>query len=282
MALHCDGGNETRASVKGRFREMRSFPMKATRAELRDVSKRSRSKMKVAFAAPVLVLFLCGCSTTGVIKGRFLDAEGRGIPEAEVIFWRGRSSAPLLATLITSVKTDADGRFAAIPGKPVHFVTVRKGREYRGSADVPWRSRKELVIRVQVNPYRGPDYSDLNVQRLPSERDIVRVTITGPVQRPGVYTFTRNDNVWSAFDAAGGLRTGIVGDWAWISREQADGTRLVFPVDWKQQKKDIVAPLLADGDILSVNSLPEAQIRKSCEPDEQTESRGLEDMQPRT
>ena len=50
---------------------------------------------------------------------------------------------------------------------------------------------------------------------------------------------------------------GIVGDLAWISRLQSDGTRLVFPVDWKRRREDAVPPFLAGGDIVSVNVLPE-------------------------
>jgi hypothetical protein len=158
--------------------------------------------MKRLFLSLSLIA-LTGCGTTGTVKGRYLDAAGRGIAGAEVTLWRTSPLmylAPVLPARVATAKTNAEGRFEVVAQSKATGLSAQGGGG-QGSANLWWWSR-EVVITMK--PYPPPDYAGMNREcpHLPGQA--VSVLVRGHVARPGAYVLKASDSVWMLIEAAGG------------------------------------------------------------------------------
>src|SRR5262245_50436885 len=147
--------------------------------------------MKPLLALSLLMFVVTGCGTTGVVKGRYVDADGRGIANAKVTFLYTGHVVPIPAKVAETV-TDADGRFEVVLKESANSLSMRGGGG-EGSARIGWFSQNLLV---KMAPFPPHDYSTLNLDCPHLPDTAVSVSVRGQVSNPGLFTLSATDSAW--------------------------------------------------------------------------------------
>jgi hypothetical protein len=204
--------------------------------------------MKQLFLLLSLVA-VTGCGTTGIVKGRYVDADDRGIGGAEVTLWRVSPVmylAPVLPARVATAKTNAEGRFEVVAQSRATGLSAQGGGG-QGSANLWWWSR-EVVVKMK--PYPPRDYAEMNRECPHSPEQAVSVLVRGHVARPGAYVLKASDSVWTLIEAAGGPTSPEQGQVE--MKRNYHGGIMVHYVDWTRRAEAIGEPLLCDGDEIFV------------------------------
>lgn len=205
--------------------------------------------MKVCCVFLVLMFGLAGCGTTRAIRGRYVDAQGRGIPGAKVSLWQtsiGMYLAPLLPARVGEGRTDVDGRFEVVPTASADVLNVEGGGGRSAARLWPWS--RDLLLTKQ--PYPPHNYAELNRGCAHSSDAAVSVTVRGAVAKPGQYVLKASDSAWTAIAAAGGPTSATLAD-VTLTRRFGGGVSIHY-LDWARRAEAIGQPLLCDGDELDV------------------------------
>ncbi len=88
----------------------------------------------------------------------------------------------------------------------------------------------------------------------------IRVHVSGEVVRPGVYDLLEGERVIDAIDEAGGATASADPDAINLARRLRDGEQLVVPSRSASRTASSIAPLLASGELVNVNTATEAQL----------------------
>ena len=208
--------------------------------------------MKASVILSSLTFALAGCGTSGVISGRYVDAKGEAIANANVTFWKTSilmHFVPILPGRVAETKTDANGRFEVLLKDSANGLSI-KGGGGSAWARLGWFSSN---VVVEMRPYPPRDYSDINNACPHSSAMTVSVRVHGAVSKPGHYTLNGSDSAWTAIEMAGGIVLGTV-PYVELVRRPDGRTVMIHYLDWQRRDEGKSVPLLCDGDEIGIDS----------------------------